>query len=153
VTSSLADAVDYATQNAQRRTRNAEKPIKNSGLAGSANTCIGITRQTGHEARDAAEAAARCVSPPSRRHLPAGRKRRQHVSVTGSIASTVAASPSCAFSFADICAASAASVTGADATSSPPHALSSGAAPATSRNFLREEVNGFCFMKNAKSCE
>ncbi|EKS9912302.1 hypothetical protein BTK97_001021 [Burkholderia multivorans] len=152
MTSSLADAVDYATQNAQRRTRNAEKPIKNSGLAGSANTCIGITRQTGHEVRDAGR-GGRALRFPAITATFAGRKRRQHVSVTGSIASTVAASPSCAFSFADICAASAASVTGADATSSPPHALSSGAAPATSRNFLREEVNGFCFMKNAKSCE
>jgi hypothetical protein len=46
VTTSLADAVDYATQNAPRRRRDAKKPIKNSGLAGSANTCIGITRQT-----------------------------------------------------------------------------------------------------------
>ncbi|MBA5770939.1 hypothetical protein, partial [Escherichia coli] len=57
--------------------------------------------------------------------------------------STVAASPSWAFSFADICAASALSVIGADVTSSPPHALSSdeaATAGAAARNFLRDEA-------------
>jgi hypothetical protein len=64
VTTSLADAVDYATQNASRRRPDAKKPIKNSDLAGSANTCIGITRQ--HVARTIRRAAiargVRCAS-------------------------------------------------------------------------------------------
>nr|WP_244098721.1 cupin domain-containing protein [Burkholderia ambifaria] len=45
---------------------------------------------------------------------------------------------------------------GADATSSPPHALSSGAAAtagAAARNFLREEADGFRFIRNTERCE
>jgi hypothetical protein len=45
---------------------------------------------------------------------------------------------------------------GADATSSPPHALSRGAAAtagAAARNFLREEAEGFRFMSNANGAD